>query len=54
MIASNRLFDAIMDFWSGRCAFQAAANSLSNSRYNVLESSHGVYEPRGQLGSKKS
>ena len=47
------LFDAIMDFWYGRCAFQAAANSFSNSRYNVLESSHGVYEPRGQARSKK-
>ena len=42
-----------MDFWSGRCAFQAAVNFLSNSRYNALESSHGVYEPRGQVGSKK-
>ena len=47
------LFYAIMDFWSGRCVFQAAANSLSNSRYNALESSHGVYELRGQVGSKK-
>ena len=47
------LFDAIMDFWPGRCAFQAAANSMSNSRYNALESSRGVHEPRGQVGSKK-
>ena len=46
------LFDATMDFWSSRCAFQAAANFLSNSRYNALESSHGVYEPRGQVGLK--
>ena len=47
------LFDAIMDFWSGRCAFQAAANSLSNSRYNASESAQSMYEPRGQVGSKK-
>ena len=36
------LFDAIIDFWSSRCAFQAAANSLSNLRYNVLESLQGM------------
>ena len=47
------LFDAIIDFWSGHCAFQAAANSLSNSRYNALESSQGMYESRGPVGSKK-
>ena len=43
----------IMDFWSGRCAFQAAANPLNNTRYNALESWQGMYEPRGQVGSKK-
>ena len=47
------LFDAIMDFWSGRCAFQAAANSLINSRYNTSESSQSLYDSRGQVGSKK-
>ena len=46
-------FDAIMDFWSGCCAVQAAANSWSNSLYNELESSQGMYEPRGQVGLKK-
>lgn len=30
------LSSAIMDFWSDRCAFQAAANILRSSRYNSL------------------
>ena len=47
------LLDAILNFWSGRCAFQAAANSLSNSRYKTSESSQSLYDPRGQVGSKK-
>ena len=47
------LFDAIMDFSSGLCAFQAAANSLSNSRYNALDSWQGMYKARGQVRSKK-
>ena len=47
------LFDAMMDLWYGRCAFKAAATSLSNSRYNALEPSQGMYEPKGQAGSKK-
>ena len=46
------LLYAIMDFWSGHCAFQAAAKSLSNSRYKWLESWQGMYEPRGQVGLK--
>ena len=47
------LFEAIMDFWSSRRAFQAAANALSNSRYNASESSQGMYEPRCQIGSRR-
>ena len=42
-----------MESWYGHCPFRAAANSLSNYRYNASESLQGMYEPKGQVGSKK-
>lgn len=47
------LFNAIIDFWSGRGDFEVAANFFSSSRYIASEIFQGRYGPRDQVGSKK-